>query len=419
MKALSWVAVGAVMAAAVTGVALGGGCSATGSGNDGSGGAAAQGNTGTGNNGWGGFGDYDAGHQDADEDSGICSAISAEATPAMQPADIIMAVDTSGSMGEESKMVRDQLNAFSQQIMASGIDVRVIMIAEEPDMPWPFPPHGCMGFICEGVCIDPPLGSGSCPDDENPPHYFHIKLTDPADEVICGCDVGDWWDVYSTDGLNIIYHSYNDWGPLLRDGATKSFVIITDDDASQLPYGPYGGGGGAGTGDPDLFISDVTALDPVMLAEWKMHGIYCFTECPPAASEGVTWRYVIEQTGGVHGDLCQQDFQPVFDELATAIIIGSGVLDCQWLIPPPPPGEELDPNKVNVKFTAGDGTEYIIYHVDSAADCDPVRGGWYYDDNDNPTTIILCPASCDLVQADPEGRIDILFGCATEPLPPE
>jgi len=414
MRRWAW-ALAAVTGVALSGAGLVGGCSASGS--NGSGGAAPQGNTG--GNGWGGAGNYDAGQPDADEDAGICSAVSSEAQPALQPADIILVVDTSGSMGQESKMVRDQLNAFSQQIVATGIDVRVVLIAEEPDQPWPFPPNGCWGFICEGVCIDPPLGSGTCPEDENPPHYYHIKLSDPADEDVCGCDQGDWWEVYSTNGLNIIYHSSNDWLPLLRDGASKHFAVITDDDASQAPYGPLsGGGGGAGPGDPDQFIADLSALDPVLLDEWKMHGIYCFSECPPAASEGETWRYVIEQTGGVHGDLCQQDFQPVFDAMAEEIIVGSAVLDCQWLIPPPPAGEELDPNKVNVQFTDGDGVAHTIYHVDSEADCDPVLGGWYYDNNDFPTTVILCPASCDFVQADPLGQIDILFGCATQPLPP-
>jgi hypothetical protein len=56
--------------------------------------------------------------------------------------------------------------------------------------------------------------------------------------------------------------------------------------------------------------------------------------------------------------------------------------------------------------------------VADAASCDPQQGGWYYDDNVNPTTIILCQASCDEVSGDPNGHIDILFGCATEPMPP-
>ena len=27
--------------------------------------------------------------------------------------------------------------------------------------------------------------------------------------------------------------------------------------------------------------------------------------------------------------------------------------------------------------------------------CDPVNGGWYYDDVNNPHIILLCQASCD------------------------
>lgn len=45
------------------------------------------------------------------------------------------------------------------------------------------------------------------------------------------------------------------------------------------------------------------------------------------------------------------------------------------------------------------------------ADCS--TGGWYYDDIDAPTRIILCPNSCSEISTDAAGRVDIELGCTT------
>src|SRR5262245_52109748 len=69
-----------------------------------------------------GSGASDAGVSDVNLDDGACEAIAQEAKPELQPADIIWAIDTSGSMTEETNFVIQQMNNFSQQIVASGID---------------------------------------------------------------------------------------------------------------------------------------------------------------------------------------------------------------------------------------------------------------------------------------------------------
>ena len=319
-----------------------------------------------------------------------CAAIAAEAKPALQAADIVWAVDTSGSMSDENAFVNDALDDFSQIIINSGIDVRVVMIGEEQfPLPFPFP-----GMDPPGICVDAPLGSGNCPDDTNLPTYLHVNE-----------------DVGSTDGLNVIMSTYSQWESMLRDGATKTLVVVTDDNATQAPYGT-----GDIDADADAFIADFTALNPGLLAGWRMSGIYSFTDCPDAASPGDTWGAIIQKTGGLAGDLCNQEFQPIFDDLAQQIIVASATLDCQYDIPAPPEGETLDPALVNVLYTNGGGAETPYGKVGSVSECDASLGGWYYDDNNNPGSIILCPASCDQAQSDPEGKIDILFGCETEVL---
>jgi len=132
---------------------------------------------------------------------------------------------------------------------------------------------------------------------------------------------------------------------------------------------------------------------------------------------GQVYQDLVNLTGGIHGDLQQQNFQPIFDAVATQVIVESG-LPCDYAIPPPPQGEVLDPGKVNVVYTDGNGTPTDLYKVDNAAACPPTIGGWYYDDNANPSSIHLCPASCDVVSVDGSGKLDILFGCETQVGPP-
>jgi hypothetical protein len=335
-----------------------------------------------------GSGASDAGVSDVNLGDGACEAIGQQAQSELQPADIIFAIDTSGSMTEETNFVIQQMNNFSQQIIASGIDVRVIMLAEYPV---------CIFTICTpGICLLPPLGAqNGCTttplNDSNLPTYFHHPTA----------------SVGSTDGLNVFINTYNDWKMYLRPNSTKTLVVVTDDDATSPP-----------NNNATTFINNFKALDPALLGNFKMSGIYCFTNCPSSANVGNIWKDIITQTGGIHGDLCLQNFQPVFDDLATQIITGSQTLDCQWTIPPPPAGQTFDPTKVNVKFTDSNGMQKDIFYASSQAACDPVNGGWYYDNNANPTTIYACPASCTEIQSATTGKIDILFGCATVSLPP-
>ena len=79
-----------------------------------------------------------------------------------------------------------------------------------------------------------------------------------------------------------------------------------------------------------------------------------------------------------------------------------------------PEGEEFDKNKVNVEYQPGDGSEPItVLKVASPDECGD-GGGWYYDDEADPHEVRTCPATCDVLTADPAGSIGILFGCETQ-----
>lgn len=89
--------------------------------------------------------------------------------------------------------------------------------------------------------------------------------------------------------------------------------------------------------------------------------------------------------------------------------VAGQISTCEYVIPPSPAGQTLNPQKVNVLYTKGDGTESSIGKGDPA-NCE---SGWKYDDEANPTKIVLCGSDCDGVKADLGSKIDVIFGCDT------
>ena len=382
-----------------------GGSSAGGSsGASGKGGGGASKSTG----GAGGGFNLDAGPPgDAPSGDAPCNAVSQEAKQSYQPADIIWAVDTSGSMAEESAAVQASINTFSNQIIASGIDVHVVMIAGYPV---------CVFGICgPGICVQPPLGTGQCAQvggDSKPPTFFHHPSA----------------VVNSVDGASVLVNQFPSYRQMLRPGTKKYVVVVTDDDSRTT-----GGSGNPGVYDnnPDRFIADFTAVDPMMQdasgnRAWSLSAVYAPTACPNASATGDVWKAIVDKTGGVHGDICSctqpapcaQTFKAVLDQLATKVIQASKPLDCEWSIPAAPSGQTFDPNKVNVELIDQiNGSKDDVYHVQDQSKCDPNIGGWYYDNNQTPTRVIACPASCTKIKSLAQGKVNVLFGCKTKDIP--
>jgi hypothetical protein len=76
-------------------------------------------------------------------------------------------------------------------------------------------------------------------------------------------------------------------------------------------------------------------------------------------------------------------------------------------------GKPADPDKVNVKYTPGEGEPTTIGKVATEKACGP-DGGWYYEPEQGPpSSIVFCPATCASVQGDADASVDIILGCAT------
>lgn len=356
---------------------------------------------GSGNNGFGGAidaGGGNAGSAGFNSDA-ACESVDQTADNKLQPADIIFAVDNSGSMDQEAAFVQSAIGLFANGIGSVGIDYHVILISA-----------GSNGS--NGICAPAPLGSGQCPSDSKPPNYLRVDR-----------------EVGSSNALAILIDEFDNYKSMLREGASKHVVVISDDNSSMSA--------------PD-FSSAYSALlagvDP-LFTKYTFHGVYGFTEpnpftclgnpgadkcCGPGgipltASVGTVYKQLAEMTGGEKGNLCEQEqgFVAVFTKVGQSVIVGSK-LACEWNIPPAPSGQTFNKDQVNVEYVPPGGGSESFGRVDSPAACSGVVDGWYYDNPSNPTKIFVCPQTCTRIQAAGDNaEIQIQFGCASEPAIPK
>jgi hypothetical protein len=147
-----------------------------------------------------------------------------------------------------------------------------------------------------------------------------------------------------------------------------------------------------------------------MWANWRYSGIYSFAACGIGNAVGAVHAELVSRTKGIGGDLCLQNFKPVFDDLARQVK-AVVTLACDWQIPPPPDRKTFDPRKTNVQLTL-DGKVEQLGQAPTAGDCG-ARDGWYYNDPAAPKRVVACPSTCTRIQGALNAQVDVLFGCET------
>lgn len=302
-----------------------------------------------------------------------CAGSAVSADLALRPPDIIWVVDQSGSMDQETSYVQQKLNDFVSIIGTSGIDYRVVMIADPNAQ--------------NAICVPPPLAGPTCGDNTR----FRLVPN----------------EVDSNNGPRLAVQQYAQYDDFLRADSLKHFVFVTDDESDL---------------SATQFKNAVQALQPSgMFSNFKVHAIYaygmpgglgCTGTFGSGAAEGTVYTQLVADTGGAAGVICNGDWSQVFMDIQQSVISGSQ-LSCNLDIPMPQSGDAIDPNNVNVRYLPG-GTPpgATVFRVDDAAACGNT-GGWYYNDPATPTQIILCPASCTEVESDPAAKLQVEFGCAS------
>ncbi|MBN2530005.1 MAG: hypothetical protein JXR76_26685 [Deltaproteobacteria bacterium] len=347
-----------------------------------------------------------------------CAAVAEDAENTREPADIIFVIDNSKSLYDEIEMVRANMNDFSERIMNSGIDPQIVMISCLPG------DCGNRGGVSYGICIDPPLGAedgcqyvSDTPDTEDPkepvtpdsnlPRYKHLSVRVPSMKEL-------EWLVTTYEDNNGLTEA--GWHDMIRDDSMKHIVVVSDDGDQTTA---------------EQFNESFQALSP-LLGNYLFHGIFafapkdeapadsqCSTYAAPSSPDAIppiywdTYSNLVAMTGGVSGDLCEQDFNPVFEALGSSVIASSKI-NCEWEIPAPPTGETLDAGLVNVEFSSQITAPYVIGNIPAADRCADVEHGWYYDNPAAPTQIKVCPNTCTWFQSEADAHLTIQFGCETQ-----
>jgi hypothetical protein len=338
-----------------------------------------------------------------------CVTQTAEATLQFRPVDVILVVDTSGSMDPVSSGVEMTIGtSLAQKLAASGLDYRVIAVAG----------YGGDQFLC----LPAPLGNDACapPGPLAPvgPLLFQYSVG-----LGSGSFLAAILTTYTGEAAVGNAALYDDppvgWGAWLRPDALKVFVAVTD--AEEMTNA---------TAPGDQFDADLLALAPEQFGtidarNYVFHTVAGMTAnvppdvpWPPDApivngdcagfsgkEPGQPLQQVSVLTGGLRFPLCEyMKFDKLFDAVATGVEETLPVA-CDFAFPEPPEGETLDPDTLEVDYQAGDGAVHAFHQVPTAADCD-AQAFWVDD-----VSIHLCPAACTAVQSDDAAALELRFGC--------
>lgn len=113
-------------------------------------------------------------------------------------ADVVFVIDTGPTMADEVLVFQSLFNEFfTARIAATGVSLQIVVIGSS------------------SICLPPPTGIDSCPNDENLPLYRHVVTS-----------------VGSNDALTKTLSTYDQWTDSLRPGATRTLVVMSDDNST-------------------------------------------------------------------------------------------------------------------------------------------------------------------------------------------
>ncbi|MGK0361902.1 MAG: hypothetical protein ACI9U2_004222, partial [Bradymonadia bacterium] len=295
----------------------------------------------------------------------VCGDFTAQAAGSVRPVDIVWIVDGSPSMDDEIAIIEANLNAWAGRIAASGLDYRVIIIGADREY--------CSDGQCFfEICLPQPLsGAAGCPDTDSD-RYRHVRS-----------------GVHSRNGLDVAVATVDEWRPFLRANAALHVIMVTDDDQ----------GWGVDADEFAAFLDqpgfgETVTFHSVIDEIGRLPNCGLFGDPPCSCGErrGETYVDLSARTGGVVRSICDADWDPIFGALEGAVVEGAGV-PCAFDLPRLPEGVALDTDRVNVDLVRG-GMDEPLDNVASLEAC-AGQPGWYYDDADAPTRLLLCPAACD------------------------
>jgi hypothetical protein len=119
----------------------------------------------------------------------------------------------------------------------------------------------------------------------------------------------------------------------------------------------------------------------------------------------------IALAGGTQKAFLVSDANVQQDLLMALTAIQGAIVPCEYSVPLPTNGMDLDFGKVNVQYTPTTGAPQILQKVTTPAECPASGNFWYYDDNAAPTRILLCQNTCEQLTSVGAGKVEIVLDC--------
>lgn len=314
---------------------------------------------------------FDAGTMDAPiNDAGAC--VASEAQAQLIPLDMIILLDRSGSMvGQKWDGSTNALKTFVNDPASSGINVGIVYY------PIDNAAESCDYLLYSDLAVPVAELPGNAPA-----LVASIDAEDPN-----GSDTPTYG---ALKGALFNATGYQEANP------THKVIVVfaSDGDPNGCP-------------DNQDNISEIAGLASSAL---NYNGVQTYVIAIQGATVGA-----LNQIAAAGGTMQAYDVTANVAQFSQKMAeIRAAALSCEFVIPPPPAAQELDPEKINVSYTpGGQGMPQTLPQAQNLADCG-AGAGWYYDNNMEPTKILLCPGSCTTVQADSAAAIGVLFGCKTE-----
>jgi hypothetical protein len=287
------------------------------------------------------------------DSSTACNTAHGDGVVTKTPVDVVWVIDDSLSMLDDITRVQQNMAAFASSLIMAGLDYHIIVLNE------------------------PALTLGAAWDANqlhvDPTRFFPLSVI-------------AWNDCYTP-----AVDSFAQWSSHLRPDASLHFIMVTDDNSFMS------------------WTDFQTRMSGLLSGRhFTVHAIvdppqHCLTSSQPGS---VYWEGAMA-TGGQQRSICEADWTPTFAAIQDSIR-ATAVIPCQYAIPEPTGGATYDRSKVNVQYVAN-GTTTRFMRKPSMDGCGSDQG-WYYDNPQNPTQVLLCPAACTFAEKQ-GGSINVEFVC--------
>ena len=345
------------------------------------------------------------------DENSACAAV--KRTGELVPLDMFVMLDRSGSMDEGGRWlsVTNAIKSFvdSNDSRGMGIGLGLYPVGRNPSTPPPpaactssadcAPHYGdCLPLLgCEAA---PPLVTSSCLSADYAKPKVPMQLLPMAagtikqalDSASPGGDITPTFP--ALDGAHIYAAQWAKQNP----GHVTVVVLATDGEPNNCGS-----------------ISTNTTTNIAKRAEQAYKNNPSIRTFVIGVGDKVGDLNAIAASGGTGQAVYLSDAN-AYQGLLDALNEIRGSVACEYQIPLPEEGKEPDYDRLNVNITAEGKTE-TIGRVAAPSECHPDKGGWYYDNPNKPSKIMLCAATCQMVKSGSQMepvQVDVLLGCKTK-----